>query len=303
MNPEHVSTAELIWERMCVESYIYHSAVTTLFDCQPDLVNDTFAVLEKFQGRMSPWPSTGNDRQESMSTVSSIQSPVLGAPYQMFLALMEGIRLVRTGSPSSQDTLMFAWSHYHNVSHMQCALDTGYTYYEDPRRWIGRLYATAIRLLFLYFISCGQNNCQEKSGLLLCYAEMQCTFDEARKLLIATEGEIDRTWGKFFLWPLAVIGAMVCNESDIALVRNWLDRVLKRGNSSGVIIIKEVLEQRVWQHSKNECLENAKSFYAPGLSIMLDTNIMNATAANLVRNVSDQPFSSTYETWPGDDVK
>lgn len=295
MNPEHASTAELIWERMCVESYIYHSAVTTLFDCRPDLVDDTFAVLEKFQGRMSSWPRTGNNQEDFVSTLPSIQSPVLGAPYHIFLALIEGIRLVRTSSPCSQDNCMLAWSYYHIVTHMQSALDTACTYYEDPRRWIGRLYATAIRLLFLYFISC-EGSSQEQPGLLLCYAEMQCTFDEARKLLIATEGEIDRTWGKFFLWPLAIIGAMVCNESDIALVRNWLDRVLKRGNSSGVVIIKEVLEQRIWQRSKNEWLKNANSFYAPGLSIMLDTKIMNVTAANLARNVSNEPLSSTCES-------
>lgn len=303
MNPEHASTAELIWERMCVESYIYHSAVTTLFDCRPDLVNDTFTVLEKFQSRMSPWSSSENDRENLMSPVLSVQSPVLGAPYHMFLALMQGIRLVRTASPSSQDNCMLAWSLYHNVSQMHSALNTLCTYYGDPRRWIGRLYATAIRLLFLYFISSGENHRQRKSGLISCHVEMEYTVDEARKLLITTEGEIDRTWGKFFLWPLAVIGAMVCNKSDISLVRNWLDRVLKRGNNSGVVIIKEVLEQRIWQHSKNELHNSVNSVYAPGLSIILDTNIMNDTAARLLRNVSSQPFSLAHEMWPQSDIK
>jgi hypothetical protein len=170
MNPERASTAELIWERMCVESYIYHSAVTTLFDCRPDLVIDTLTVLEKFQNRMFPWASSGKDREDSMSTVLYMQSPVLGAPYHMFLALMQGLRLVRTTSPSSHDKCMLAWSHYYNVSQIQSSLETLCTHYTDPRRWIGRLYATAIRLLFLYFISSGENNCQGKAELFFCHA-------------------------------------------------------------------------------------------------------------------------------------
>lgn len=77
--------SELIWERMCVESYIYHSAVTTLFEGEPNLIEDTLMVLKKFGSRMS---ATRPDIdllqtaaiEDSLTPQSIMQSPVLGAP-------------------------------------------------------------------------------------------------------------------------------------------------------------------------------------------------------------------------------
>ncbi|KAF4952080.1 hypothetical protein F66182_18454, partial [Fusarium sp. NRRL 66182] len=94
MDYRHASMSELIWERMCVESCIYHSAVTTLFDGQPNLIEDTLVVLKKFGSRISaalPDVHTLQTALDGNTTPQAIiQSPVLGAPYHMFLFLMEG---------------------------------------------------------------------------------------------------------------------------------------------------------------------------------------------------------------------
>lgn len=307
MDRNHASVSELIWERMCVESYIYHSAVTTLFDGHINLIEDTLMVLKKFQTRISStsWdldtPQVSDEfHEEGRTHQLTVQSPVLGAPYHMFLFLMEGTRLARTTNPASVIDQTSAWSRYYEVLLMQTSLEeNACTYYGDSRRWIGKLYAVAIRLLFLYVIAALSYDTDPVSHLNSSwYTEIEDTISEARSLLITTENDIDRTWGKFFLWPLAVIGAMIHNSHDISLVRSWLDRVVRKSNSSSVLVIRKVLEERIWNmESQVDALDHDPRFYTQGLSIMLDTNTMNNTAMSLIDQTSDtHSFQQNYQS-------
>lgn len=289
MDYKHYSMSELIWERMCVESYIYHSAVTTLFDDEVNLIGDTLVVLNKFSSRtLAPSLDVGiahTDLDDNTTPQSIIQSPVLGAPYHMFVFLMEGTQLARSISRGSMTNEMLAWSRYYEVQNMQFTLEkTASNYYGDSRRWIGKLYAVGIRLLFLYIISASKHDSDE--GLEtnpFWYAEFESTLNEARKLLITTGDDIDRTWGKFFLWPLAIIGAVVYDAVDILLVKAWLDRIIRKSNSNSVLVIRKVLEERIWTAKLHRDGENNSHWnHMQGLSIMLDTNIMNQAAGTLL---------------------
>lgn len=310
MDCNSASTSELVWERMCVESYIYHSAVSTFFDGQLSVIEDSLVVLNKFQNRVLCEAPTWSSSSSSSSELSTyqiqngdtqqymIQSPVLGAPYRMFFFLMEGIRLVRTATcPGHVTDDILVWSRYYEVHRAQLSLETDCARYSDSRRWIGKLYAVAIRLLFLYVISSASSgNSQRISEISSCaiwYTEMNNTLSEARSLLIETENDIDRTWGKFFLWPLAIIGAvMIQDKDDISLVRGWLDRVVRKSNHSSVLIIRKVLEERIWEDGRtftananpnaNALEKNNSEVYTRGLSIMFNTDIMNHAAASLV---------------------
>ncbi|KAI7973734.1 hypothetical protein EIK77_001797 [Talaromyces pinophilus] len=295
MDYRHASMSELIWERMCVESYIYHSAVTTLFDGQTNLIEDTLMVLKKFGSRMSApfstldvFHKTDVEDDTAPQPQSIIQSPVLGAPYHMFLFLMEGTQLARDITPGSVTDEILAWSRYCEVQNMQFTLEeTASSYYCDSRRWIGKLYAVGIRLLFLYIVSAPRDaNDKGFEAGPPWHTEFDSTLDEARKLLITTADDIDRTWGKFFLWPLAIIGAVLYEANDISLVRSWLDRVIRKSNSSSVLVIRKVLEERIWtrEHGTDDVI-NARRDYTQGLAIMLDANIMNQAAASLLNQM------------------
>lgn len=282
--------SELIWERMCVESYIYHSAVTTLFDGQANLIQDTLVVLQKFGNTVSSTLPEVEGLQtvgieDGVTPQSIIQSPVLGAPYHMFLFLMEGTQLARDIFPGSMTNETVAWSRYYEVQSMQFTLEeTASYYYGDSRRWIGKLYAVGIRLLFLYIISASRSTKNESFELdPSWYTEFDSTLNEARKLLITTGDDIDRTWGKFFLWPLAIIGAVLYDANDISLVRSWLDRVIRKSNSSSVLVIRKVLEERIWSREyATDDESNVHQGYSQGLAIMLDTDIMNQAAGVLL---------------------
>lgn len=284
--------SELIWERMCVESYIYHSAVTTLFDGQPNLIEDTLVVLKKFGSRISaalPDVHTLQTALDGNTTPQAIiQSPVLGAPYHMFLFLMEGTQLARDISSGCIPDEILAWSRYYEVQNMQFTLEkTASSYYGDSRRWIGKLYAVGIRLLFLYITSASRHtNDGSLEPDLSWYREFESTINEARKLLITTRDDIDRTWGKFFLWPLAIIGAVLYDANDILLVRSWLDRVIRKSNSSSVLVIRKVLEERIWTVKLgSDAVNDAHWEHAQGLSIILDTKIMNQAAGSLLGQI------------------
>lgn len=284
--------SELIWERMCVESYIYHSAVTTLFDGRANLIEDTFAVLKKFGRRMSTTLPDVDTLQTTLdgnaAPRSIIQSPVLGAPYHMFLFLMEGTQLARYISPESMTDESLAWSRYYEVQNMQFTLEkTASSYYGDSRRWIGKLYAVGIRLLFLYIIFASRHtNDESLEPDLVWLTEFESTLNEARRLLITTGDDIDRTWGKFFLWPLAIIGAVLYDPNDILLVRSWLHRVIRKSNSSSVLVIRKVLEERIWSVRLGSYVVNDAYWdHTQGLSVMLDTNIMNQAAGSLLNEM------------------
>jgi hypothetical protein len=282
--------SELIWERMCVESYIYHSAVTTLFDSQANLIEDTLVVLQKFGSRMS---ATQPDIdvletagvEDILTPQSIMQSPVLGAPYHMFLFLMEGTQLAREITAGSVTDEILAWARYYEVRNMQFTLEeTASNYYGDSRRWIGKLYAVGIRLLFLYIITTSKRTHDGSFGPDLSWCtEFDSTLNEARKLLITTRDDIDRTWGKFFLWPLAIIGAILYNANDITLIRSWLDRVIRKSNSSSVLVIRKVLEERIWPGKLSiDDKHSTHLGHTQGLAIMLDTDIMNQAAGSLL---------------------
>ncbi|OKL60937.1 hypothetical protein UA08_03716 [Talaromyces atroroseus] len=231
-------------------------------------------VYEKFQGQKPHEPPAsflGLDvyplKETDIHENYTIESPVLGAPYNMFLFLVEGIRLVRTLCPGMQSTL-----------------EADYACYSDSRRWIGKLYAVAIRLLFLYVISVLEYSNAHISGISsMWYTEMECTLSEARNLLIATEDDVDRTWGKFFLWPLAIIGAMIYDDHGISLVKIWLDRVIRKSNHSSALVIRKVLEEQIWNHENHTSSpETTCEVYTRGLSIVFNTDIMNHTATSLI---------------------
>ncbi|KAE8553764.1 hypothetical protein EYB25_005146 [Talaromyces marneffei] len=293
MDYKHASMSELIWERMCVESYIYHSAVTTLFEGEPNLIEDTLMVLKKFGSRMS---ATRPDIdllqtaaiEDSLTPQSIMQSPVLGAPYHMFLFLMEGTRLAREITEGSATDEILAWSRYYEVRNMQFTLEeTASNYYGDSRRWIGKLYAVGIQLLFLYIISASRHVIDESlESDLSWYTEFDSTLNEARQLLITIGDDIDRTWGKFFLWPLAIIGAVLSDANDLSLIRSWLDRVIRKSNSSSVLVIRKVLEEQIWPRKHNiDDVNDVHQGCSRGLAIMLDTEIMNKAAGALIDQI------------------
>jgi hypothetical protein len=201
---------------------------------------------------------------------------------------MQGTRLARKACQASVNDCMHAWSHYYKVREMQTKIDVLYSQFPYSKMWFGKLYAIAIRILFLHVVASTDNlvNSPNKN----CEREFRLTMEEARELLQTSEGAIQRTWGKFFLWPLAIIGAVVTDTGDIQMVRTWLKQVSEKSNSSNVLIIKEILDKNIWSQLENPA-HTCCGFSTQGLATMLNVDVVNNAVSTLSANMSGNSSS------------
>lgn len=245
------------------------------------LIHDTLKVLQKFD----PGTDTGFQLHRNLCYAKSeiiIDSPVLGAPYHMFYCIMEGIHLARDMLSNSRSQESLAWSRYHQVCRMCVTLENTMTgVYDDPRTWIGKLYAVGIKLLFLYIIAASKDTTDHTIFSDSDWTrECDTSLKEARRLLTTTgDGELDRTWGKFFLWPLAIISAVLHDDvNDVAVLRRWLDRVSRQGINTSVLAIRKVLEECIWKiHPSPHSMSNASITYRKCIETILNCEVMNQT--------------------------
>jgi hypothetical protein len=183
---------------------------------------------------------------------------------------------------------MLAWSHYYKVREIQTRIDILYSQFPYSKTWFGKLYAIAIRILFLHVIESTDNlvNSPDKN----CERELYLTIEEAREILQTSEGAIQRTWGKFFLWPLAIIGAAVTEIEDIQIVRTWLSQVSEKSNSSNVLIINEILDKKIWPQLESPT-HTGRGFSTQGLNTMLNVDAVNNAVNTLSANISENSLS------------
>ena len=98
LNRETATAGALAWERACVESFIYHSAVVTLYDSELDLCDMLRKVQGKFRACLRPVP------MPLAADVTGLRqyylgSPTLGAPSEIFIFLIKGTQLARLARP------------------------------------------------------------------------------------------------------------------------------------------------------------------------------------------------------------
>jgi Fungal specific transcription factor domain len=261
--------ANRAWERSIFESFIYHSAVVTLFDSDFNPIEDLQLVLDKLSNRFHD--VSGISYFEAI-VETVFRSPTLGAPSEVFVTLIQATRQARTTRTLSFEEKSAIWSDYYKIREWQSKLDMACELSPHFSIWMGKPYVVTIRLLLLYNILSGDDKLGASESIK---TEVRNTMAEATALLANIGDYLCRTWGKYLLWPLAIIGATISRPADIEIVRDLLDKILKRSNSSTVLPVQKVLEERIWNVMREDDHTGPlDGITLSGLKLILDNQIM-----------------------------
>lgn len=181
---------------------------------------------------------------EPMTSLDFVfRSPVLGAPPEIFFNLVRGIELIQKGEKLSLEDEMSIWKLYNDVRGWELILDARGAQYKAKRRlWMGKIYAVTTRVI-LSHILCASALDQESEYPHL--SELRATMDEARRILEMADDYLERSWTKYILWPVAIIGAVTLRRENILIIRRLLQRSGERSYSNTATLIEAALV-RIW---------------------------------------------------------
>lgn len=267
----------LDWERRCVESFIYHNAVATLYDSELDLKLISRSISAKFPSCLQPSLAATVAEPDSLWHFT-LKSPTLGAPSDVFFLLAEAKRLIRAPRPLLIEEEVKVSSYYYLLRQWEFRLDSlERRQASDGGLWMGKPYVTATRLLFLLILVPTEDEFHESF-----LVELRHILSEISRLLQRLEQYLHRTWGKFLLWPLAIFGATASDDDCINDVRRLFIKVSSQSNSSTVLPVRRVLEDFIWSRLK-PAYGTSVSFRFQGLQILLNGQTM-ANAAECLRS-------------------
>jgi hypothetical protein len=244
-----------------VEYYIYHSAVIMLFDQGIDPLGSVQQLQAKF-----PFCDTSF---ESSSILDVVKSPVLGTSYQVFVTMMECTTMARNTTALDENTADRLHNRYQEVVERQYCFDQDAAGLARMRG--GKLYEIATRLLMLLLLSS-----TDKLNADETLSEVNEVASEGlRRLLIQPLGGI---FGKYWLWPLAIIGSVMTRRDDINLIRDKMDAIAQRSNCNAIKIIRYLLES-IWAYNADS---RSNTYSLKGLATLLDGNNMKSTSSLLL---------------------
>jgi hypothetical protein len=244
-----------------VEYYVYHSAVIMLFDQRIDPTTSVQQLQLKF-----PFC---NISDESSPISDVVQSPVLGTSHQVFFAMIESTRLARNSDHLDERTSDDLHARYLEMLRWQRRFDQDGSGLAKMRG--GKLYEIATRLLMLSVLS--STDKLNVNEILLEVNEV--ASEGLRRLLIQPLGGI---FGKYWLWPLAIIGSVMTRWEDINLMRDKMDAIAQRSNCNAVKIVRYLLES-IWVNNPDF---ESNTFSLKSLATLLDDNNMESTSSLLL---------------------
>jgi hypothetical protein len=261
MSRHQSSQSALCFERICVEYYIYHSAIIMLFDPVLDPARDVGQLYEKYSSCFTPC-AIGPWRD-------IVKSPVLGAPHQLFVIIVEATKLARGKRSGDIQASTAAWCLYEKLVEWQLCID--HDACSGRNLWTGRLYALAARILLLRTIfSLDERHLEDEKREISAVASQALT-----QLSIQPLGVI---FGKYWLWPLAVLGSIMTCTEDVSLIRDRMDAIDCRSGCSAIKVVRYILES-IWATIMNG---RAGDYCMGGLDSLLDDDIMESTSSLLV---------------------
>lgn len=218
--PSNSSTAALAFERFCVESYIYYSAILMLFYADFDPLNDesSLRAFDEYFSNVSYGPHGLSPSQ-----------PVLGTSYRWFLLLAEITRLARQRYPSPM-----TWNTLHDNL---CSCDdlVGRTLTQRLSNLDGALYILGCQAL----LEC----CNPFHSLAEREAVLQRPLQEAIELIEHVPH--GTKYRPYHLWPLTVISVLAVEDKSRQIFHRILSQLSREHNGGPTQAVQTRIEE-VW---------------------------------------------------------
>lgn len=210
-------TAAAVFDRICIESFIYHASLMMLFEPSLDALSSIRRQLDI--------PRYFSDVEKREMTLPV--QPILQTSYEFFLLIADATKLARISRVlvDEERTLfghiwgrMLQWNHVDNTDDASL-----------------KLYFDALQILLLK--SDPRLSNQDKT--LRVYESLQ------HGLHIIPSLETEQYSPSYLLWPLAILGSISIFEEELGVIRNSINLLIqeKRGGQA-VWVLKRL--NRVW---------------------------------------------------------
>lgn len=226
--PRNASQEAVVFERICVESFLYHAALLTLFDPSANYL----PLIKEGINLEAYFSDPDHPEDVPPGTLSSTQ-PVLDASYKFYLFVLDVTKLAQSSLLAS--TAESEWSRSEElIAHWETTINNQHTAKENH---VGRLYAVAIRILLAH---AQPRHCCMVDWLKLVELYL------LQGLEIITKLAVDEWFSYYYLWPLLVIGSVAVIPGEKQIVRAKLSQVSESRQGGPVLLAKYRL-QKVWR--------------------------------------------------------
>ncbi|KAJ5980244.1 fungal Zn binuclear cluster domain-containing protein [Penicillium waksmanii] len=235
------SMAPAVFDRICIESFIYHASIMMLFEPSLDALSSIRRQLD----------IPGYFSYVEKRDISLPVQPILQTSYDFFLSIADATKLARI-SRSLVDAEITLWCHtwlrllqWDQVDHT-----------DDVSL---KLYFNALQMLLLKTAPDLSN--EEKA--------LQISESLQHGLQIIVSLEPEEYAPSYLLWPLAILGSMSIFEKEKNAVEDFINLLIqsKRGGQA-VWVLKRL--NRVWNVTKFRAICPSSAMRLQGLQILLD---------------------------------
>lgn len=202
------SQAAMVFERVCVESFLYHAVLMTLFDSSLDCLSSILGRLNLDQYLSDPVHPENATPGSPAST-----QPILDASYKFYLLIVDVVWLARTSfSPKSIDYA--TWLRLRiTFARWEGAIGDGRS--EETDNHIGKLYTIGIRMLLV----------QANPSLLVNDVVNSLELLFQRGLAIIRRLDVQDVFVYYYLWPLVVVGSIAISPADRKMIEDKVCQV------------------------------------------------------------------------------
>lgn len=235
------STVPAIFDRICIESFIYHASIMMLFEPSLDALSSIRRQLD-----IPRFFSDVEKREISLPV-----QPVLQTSYDFFLSIADATKLARI-SRSLVDTEITLWCHtWLRILQWDQADHT-----DDVSL---KLYFTALQILLL---KSAPDLSQEEKGL-------QISESLQHGLQIMLSLELEEYASSYLLWPLAVLGSTSISEREQSAIKDYINLLIQSKRGGQAVWVQKRLD-RVWHVTRSRADCPSSPTRIQGLQILLD---------------------------------
>ncbi|KAJ5223259.1 fungal Zn binuclear cluster domain-containing protein [Penicillium chermesinum] len=192
--------AAAVFDRICVESFVYHASVMMAFDPCLDVLSDPQRRLGLSRYFSDPvhLPSTSGEPEV-------VNQPILHTSYEFFLLIADTTKLARIPGPLSNAELAIREDLESQLSQFVPGIMT-------TRNHAEMLYLYALQIMLMK----GYPGIDSKEADRTIITHLQ----GAMNTLLMVDPE--QYFASFLLWPLAIFGAVMVLQDEIQVIRDYL---------------------------------------------------------------------------------
>jgi hypothetical protein len=213
------SQAAAVFDRICVESFIYHASLMMLYDPKLDALSRTRLSLNLPQYFSEPTHDAHTGFKPAVAN-----QPILHVSYKFFLLLADATKLARLQRPLHDREI----SNWRQLQQDLWGWIPTVIVDTDPSR---RLYVVAVQILLL------------KTDPDLSHYEIDRRIGELLKesLSIIPSVERSRYFTSFLLWPLSIFGCVATLNDEWKIVREFIQELtISRSGGQAAWVLKRL---------------------------------------------------------------